>query len=311
MADNTMASYAYPRYAYPRYAYPAAYYAVALDYFQMEAHRHDQWEIMYLVTGTCRVEVEGVLVEMEERQFICIRPGIPHRLEINQGEHSVLLNYEFSCLDKMGGTDLNSLAEKDAGFAELMVSPEPYLLLTDYGKMEYVLKDLISELERRDRNSYLLDLIFQRMLIEWSRCIQDNEGVTGMVHLKKARKYIREHFREDIRVEDVAKYVSLNHSYLQTLFSKAYGCGIMEYINNQRLERAQFLLKNSSMNIVDIAFEAGFNSRQHFGYTFQKKYRLSPKQYRKLKGQNIAADTGKWQKSLRENGEAAGANRLV
>lgn len=160
MADNTMESYAYPRYAYPRYAYPAAYYAVALDYFQMEAHRHDQWEIMYLVTGTCRVEVEGVLVEMEERQFICIRPGIPHRLEINQGERSVLLNYEFSCLDKMGGTDLNSLAEKDAGFAELMVSPEPYLLLTDYGKMEYVLKDLISELERRDRNSYLLDLIF-------------------------------------------------------------------------------------------------------------------------------------------------------
>ena len=67
MADNTMESYAYPRYAYPRYAYPAAYYAVALDYFQMEAHRHDQWEIMYLVTGTCRVEVEGVLVEMEER----------------------------------------------------------------------------------------------------------------------------------------------------------------------------------------------------------------------------------------------------
>ncbi len=80
----------------------------------------------------------------------------------------------------------------------------------------------------------------------------------------------------------------------------------MEYINNQRLERAQFLLKNSSMNIVDIAFEAGFNSRQHFGYTFQKKYRLSPKQYRKLKGQNIAADTGKWQKSLRENGGGGG-----
>ena len=65
MADNTMESYAYPRYAYPRYAYPAAYYAVALDYFQMEAHRHDQWEIMYLLTGSCRVEVEGVLVEME------------------------------------------------------------------------------------------------------------------------------------------------------------------------------------------------------------------------------------------------------
>lgn len=280
------------------YAYPIAYYALELDYFQMGAHQHDQWEIMYLVDGTCQVEVDETMVELEERQFICIRPGVFHRLEINQGSHSTLLNFEFTCLDKKGGIDLINLSRKDETFAELMEFSEPYRLLTDYGKMEYALKDLIQELERIDKNTYLLDLLFQRMLIEWSRCVEDNENVTGIIHLKKARKYIQEHFMEDIKVVDVARQVNLNHSYLQTLFSKAFGCGIMEYINNQRIERAQFLLKNSSMNIIDIAFEVGFNSRQHFGYTFQKRFHVSPKRYRKLNGQSIDADTGRGQKYI-------------
>lgn len=293
------------------YAYPAAYYALELDFFQMDAHCHNRWEIMYLVSGSCGVEVEGRLLGLKERQFITIAPEVPHRLEICRGERCVLLNYEFSCLAKKGGTNLLALAEKSREFSCLAAMKESWKLLDDQGKVGYGLKDLIQELEGREQNDYLLDLIFQRVLIEWSRCRLEQKSPAGTIHLKKAQAFIRDHFTEEISVADVAGHVGLNHSYLQTLFHQSFGGGIMEYINSQRMERAQFLLRNSSMSITDIAFETGFNSRQHFGYTFEKRFHVSPKGYRKLNGQNLSADTGKGQKYIHEEDASGGYTKLI
>ena len=61
------------------------------------------------------------------------------------------------------------------------------------------------------------------------------------------------------------------------------------------MERAEFLLVNSSMKITDIAFSTGYNSRQHFGHTFEKYYGMSPLQYRKLHSRTLVPDTEKKQ----------------
>lgn len=240
------------------------------------------------------------MVQLKEKQFIAIGSGVRHRLEVGDGCRNIILNVEFSCTDRKVGTHLSDLADRDQAFARLMKTQAAYLLLDDNGQMEYALKDLIQELERKEKNDYMRDLLFQRMLMEWARCVKDNKNAAGVFYLKKAQEYIRKHLVEDIRVTDVAQYVGLNHSYLETLFARTYGCGIMEHINNQRIEKAQFLLRNSNMAIIDIAFEVGFNSRQHFGYTFKKRCNISPKQYRKLKGLNVDVDTGEGQKRLEE-----------
>ena len=51
-----------------------------------------------------------------------------------------------------------------------------------------------------------------------------------------------------------------------------------------RLQKAAIILRNSPMSITEIAFEVGFNSRQHFGYTFEKYFQMSPKEYRFANG---------------------------
>lgn len=61
--------------------------------------------------------------------------------------------------------------------------------------------------------------------------------------------------------------------------------------NNQRGIRQMIKLHNSSFGITDIAFASGYNSRQHFSYTFEKFYGLTPSAYRGLHARNMTTDT--------------------
>ena len=65
---------------------------------------------------------------------------------------------------------------------------------------------------------------------------------TGLRYLKKACEYIDANLHETIRIPKVAAYAGINKSYLQSLFARLLGCGIIEYVNKKRMEEAEFLL---------------------------------------------------------------------
>lgn len=287
-----------------RYAKPEAFYALNLTEFQMSTHTHNRCEIMYVVLGSCVVSVKDEMFNLKQNQFIFIDQNVPHCLYIKSKSPCTILNLEFSCRPEKSGIDLNELWDNCEAYRRFVENKEDFLVLNDNGKVEYALKDLISELEKENvSDQFLLRILFFRIFIELTRASALDGHYMGILHLKKAQKYISQHIYEDLSVEMIAAKVGINHTYLQTLFSKQFQCGIITYVNRIRMEHATFLLNNSSMNITDIAFHLGFNSRQHFGYTFEKFYKMSPQQYRKLKGQNITADTGMGQWYADENGD--------
>lgn len=52
------------------------------------------------------------------------------------------------------------------------------------------------------------------------------------------------------------------------------------YLLEQRLERAQYLLRASTMRIENIGKEVGFKSISHFGKQFHRYTGVLPKDYR-------------------------------
>lgn len=286
-----------------RYARPEAFYALNLTEFQMAPHSHNRCEIMYVLSGSCMVTVKEEVITLKENQFIFLDQNVSHCLFIKSSPPCSILNLEFSCSPSKVGIDLKEMLDNSDAYRRFIDGKEEYLVLNDNGKVGYALKDLISELERKESgDQFLLRILFYRMLAEFTRVIGQDGHYMGSLHLRKAQRYIRKHLYEDLNVEMIAEYTGINHTYLQTLFSKQFNCGIIAYVNKLRMEHAAFLLNNSSMNITDMAFHLGFNSRQHFGYVFRKHYNMSPQQYRKLKGQNIKADTGDGQWYADENG---------
>ena len=242
---------------------------------------------------------------------------MPHRLWIPKGSPCSLLNLEFRCQEEKTTLDILEPRRESASFDRFCRSKKAIWISNDTGNLGYSLKDLISQLEQKIPYSkdvhmsrkftapdtdYLIRLLFFRTMLELSQCLLENNKATGAVYLKKALLYISAHLTEDIRIPELAAYAGINKSYLQSLFSRHMHCTITDYVNRKRLEQAAFLLTNSSLSVTDIAFHAGYNSRQHFGSTFEKYYGTSPRAYRQLHEKKIDTSTGHGQYTIREDG---------
>ena len=65
------------------------------------------------------------------------------------------------------------------------------------------------------------------------------------------------------------------------MFRRELGVSVVDYVNSVKLRHACDQLANTSMSIVDIAVECGFNSSQYFSRIFKTFSGCTPQQYRK------------------------------
>ena len=265
---------------------------------------------MYVTAGTCRIFCGDDTFQAEPNHFVFIGARVPHRLEITPDRPCSILNLEFTFSYGEGTYPMSELLSKCRDFREFWKKMPSYRYSGDMRDLGYALKDLISHLQKApDSSDFLLYLLYSRTMAELAYSMIHEKENTGLYYLKKACGYIDRNIHETIRIPELAAYTGINKSYLQALFSRILGCGIIEYINKKRLEEAVFLLINSSMSITDIAFSTGYNSRQHFAHTFEKYYGTGPLSYRKLHKRQMTADTGENQYIL--DGDRTSYQKLV
>ncbi len=104
------------------------------------------------------------------------------------------------------------------------------------------------------------------------------------VAIWKARKFIEEHSREELSLTKVAKAVNMNANHLSENFKQVTGINFVEYVARTRFKTACDLLRNPKLRISEIAFAAGFQSLSQFNRVFKRFSRISPTQYRAIKG---------------------------
>lgn len=68
---------------------------------------------------------------------------------------------------------------------------------------------------------------------------------------------------------------SVTPNYLGMLFSKRMGVSFSDYLNTVRLRVACNLLAQTELSVKEIAFASGYNSFEHFEYTFKKTFLLT------------------------------------
>ncbi len=272
-----------------------AFYALSLNEFHMEPHTHSRSEIMYVTKGSCQIQAEQESFTLTDRQFIFLDENVPHCLTVSPENPCSILNLEFTCNTLPTFIDISDAKNQCPALANFCRTPRSYALSSDHGNLGYALKDLISHLQGHDSDqNYLVQLLFLRFIVELSEIMQKTEKTGGLYYLKKAQKYIHSNLTEPLKIPEIAEHTGINKSYLQALFSRQLHCTITDYINERRLEHAAFLLTNSTMPVTDIAFQSGYNSRQHFGRTFEKFYGISPLKYRQLHGKVLAVETCSW-----------------
>lgn len=93
--------------------------------------------------------------------------------------------------------------------------------------------------------------------------------------------YIVRNFRNPLKVADISRSVGLHPDYANSIFRKAFGCTIYEYLTGERIAHAQRLLLTTDMGITEISYSCGFNSISSFNAAFMKITGCTPREFRK------------------------------
>ena len=100
----------------------------------------------------------------------------------------------------------------------------------------------------------------------------------------KVIDFIKNNYHRHITLEELSSATYISKTYLSTLFKKETGYSIWEYINDVRVNRAQSLLANSDLSIVEISRMCGFEDQSYFTKVFRKIAGITPKKYRENYG---------------------------
>jgi AraC family transcriptional regulator len=132
--------------------------------------------------------------------------------------------------------------------------------------------------------------IIVRLLVAAHRAdALERPKVAGLVRwrLKRAIDYIEAHLAEAVSLADVASATGLTRVYFSAQFKAATGLRPHEYLVRRRIERAQEMLVEDGVPIVDIALSVGFQNQAHFSTVFKRFVGYSPHAWRQSQGCGI------------------------
>lgn len=127
--------------------------------------------------------------------------------------------------------------------------------------------------------------LFERVKAILIALTQENATDVGSSRIvNEIKRYIREHYAENINLNALADQVFLSPKYLSDLFKKETGENYTKYLLYVRMEHAKKYLLQLDLKIYEVAEMVGYVSPKQFIKVFKKETGVTPSEYRNQKG---------------------------
>lgn len=259
------------------------------DEFTFPIHHHSEFELNFVegCHGARRI-VGDSIEELGDLDLCLVGHGIEHGWEQHKCTSPKVreITIQFQS-DLFGDTLLNKnqmaairhmLKDSQKGIAfSLRTIMHVYtrlerLVALDSGFHQMIeFLEILHELATDDERRFLSSQTFSRP-----------DGSSDSRRVAKAQEYINKHYREEIRLNDLAELVGMTGSSFSRFFKLRTGRSISDYIIDVRLGYATRALMDSTTSIAEICYECGFNNVSNFNRIFRKKKNCSPKEFREL-----------------------------
>ena len=253
--------------------------------WRYEIHDHSAVEVLLTIDGTVTYTVEDTVYQVRKGEVLIIPPDTPHSLSMEEGSSRYLFLFEPDAIMSM--RDIKSIA---------MYFNKPFHLRD--GSEAHV---RIRELLLRARDAY------EKREMMWNTvcysCILRIYATLGQQYLSGVRPrtddglrnmdsevitavmtYINNHYREELSLEDVARFAGFSRYYFSRSFKRQTGYSFKDYLCQKRLQVAMDLLIRTNHSMRDVAIESGFGSVATFNRVFREKKGCTPTQYRAIYG---------------------------
>ncbi len=242
-------------------------------------HTHECCEIFLCIKGGNNFLIDGKLYDANNGDLFYMNQFEAHKITFMPGndvERFILqVHPEFMLNFSTEITNLSACFYRKNKYNKIELDKENLLFF----------KNIFAELEKE--NDFADDIIKQSLvilLLAKINRLSTGCGSNTFVHTDKsltlAMRYIDEHFREDILLDDIAKNSFISVTQLCRLFKNNLGTTASKYITSKRISEAKKMLRKGS-SVSETAYECGFNDYSNFIRTFSSHVGVSPGKYGK------------------------------
>jgi LacI family transcriptional regulator len=146
--------------------------------------------------------------------------------------------------------------------------------------------------------AHLLDRMLHGARVEDTRILVPPSGINVLAssrhepekhpHVMRALHYIRQYACQGIKTDQVADYVGISRSSLESHFRQELGNSVHDEILRAKLNAAKAMLDQESCNLAEVAQKCGFTSSQYMHLVFKRELGCSPRAWQ----ERILAERG-------------------
>lgn len=166
------------------------------------------------------------------------------------------------------------------------VSPFISLKSESLSDIKQTIKELRSEYQfHRQSRKEILCLLLKVFVLKYIRNSSKKDLINRSVDHKKKlvddfNDLVNLHYKELKTTSKYAEKLNINPSYLNTLVKEILDVTAGQVIKNRIILEAERLLLHTSLSIIEISYELGFNDNSHFGKYFKSVRGVSPNNFR-------------------------------
>lgn len=229
-------------------------------------------KLYYITEGQCQIELNGARFTANPGQVFLLPRGSTQSYRLTMPENRLVkywVHFSATCNDM----DLFEL-----------ISVPPFITIGYDPKMIGLFQNIIDLEKRNDLTSLLeqkaaiLKLIVYYIEKTNSSISYENydERVTWLM------EYIANNLASEITVGALAEMLHLHPNYFIRFFKTQTGQAPMNFIAEQRINKARELLRTSDFPVGEIAAMVGIDDYSYFSRQFKKATSLSPSEYRNM-----------------------------
>ena len=269
------------QYSFSKLPPPASGGAPCLTYISRDQYDPEEWssslhthgcaELFFITDGHGKFLTQNDAFPVALHDMVIVNAGVPHT-ELSQAESPlqyIVLGVEG--LEAMAGSDGYAMLHLHTGWKELMAC------------LHLMLQEVYDTLPGcEDACRHLLEVVLIRLERQRGLSFADESaGSRASRECDLVRRYIDNHFKENLTLDQLAQMAHLSKYYLVHAFRREFGASPISYLIGRRIEESRFLLRETDHTLSLIAQMLGFSSLSYFSPCFRRVEGISPMEYRK------------------------------
>ncbi|QUI24627.1 helix-turn-helix transcriptional regulator [Vallitalea pronyensis] len=248
-------------------------------------HFHPNYEIYFLLNGNALHFVEGTVYDIQAHDFVLLKPYRLHKTSYFEKTpcKRLVFTFDSALFDKL-------FPEASQAFKEPFNAQQPVFRFGE--EITHAFIELFNNMYKTSKEqkptshvlilSYFIQLLAK--LTDFRRSnkyfIGSNNNSSLVNKIYEITSYIHTHYKENLTLASLSKKFYISPHYLSRQFKSVTTFTLIQYIQETRIKKAQELLLDTDLKIIEIIDACGFGSLSQFNRVFNKLVHCSPSSYR-------------------------------